>query len=55
MQTHTFIKEPNGNWFIDLPAYTANGAARGDLQMVAGADTMLDVMANASNTVTMPM
>src|SRR5581483_9815840 len=55
MQTHTFVKEPNGDWFIDLPAYIANGGARGDLQMVAGADTMLDVIANGSNTVTITM
>ena len=55
MQTHTFIKESNGDWFIDLPAYIANGGLKGDLQMVAGADTMLDVIANGNNTVTITM
>lgn len=55
MQTHTFIKEPNGEWFIDLPEYLANGGAKADLQMVEGADTMLDVMANEGYTVTITM
>jgi hypothetical protein len=40
MQIQTFIKEDN-QWFIDLPEYLANGGAKGDLQMVAGADTNL--------------
>jgi len=55
MQTHTFIKEETGQWFIDLPEYLANGGAKGDLQMVEGADTMLDVMANGGNHVTITM
>jgi hypothetical protein len=55
MQTHTFIKESTGDWFIDLPEYLANGGAKGDLQMVAGADTMLDVIANGAKEVTITM
>jgi len=55
MQTHILVKEPNGDWFIDLPACTANGGARGGLQMVAGADTMPEVIANGSNTVIITM
>lgn len=54
MQTHTFIKEEE-QWFIDLPEYLANGGAKGDLQMVAGADIMLDIMSNGKNEVTIAM
>ncbi len=42
-------------WFIDLPAYIAGGGDKGDLQMVAGADTMLDVMAAGKDQVTIAM
>ena len=55
MQTHTFVKEETGQWFIDLPEYLANGGQKGDLQMVEGADTMLDVIANGDNKVTITM
>ena len=55
MQTHTFIKEEDGSWFIDLPEYIANGGNKGDLQMVAGADTMLDVIGNDARQVTITM
>jgi hypothetical protein len=54
MQTHTFKKEMD-QWFIDLPAYIAGGGDKGDLQMVAGADTMLDVMAAGKDQVTIAM
>lgn len=54
MQTHTFIKE-DSKWFIDLPEYIANGGAKGDLQMVEGADTMLDTIAGAEDRVTIAM
>lgn len=54
MQTHRFVKEDN-KWFIDLPAYLEAGGQKGDLQMVEGADTMLDVIAgdDAETTITM--
>ena len=55
MQTHTFVKEENGEWFIDLPEYLANGGQKGDLQMVGGADTMLDVIANGASNVTITL
>ena len=47
MQTHRFYKEEHGGWYIDLPAYLEQGGAKGDLAMVAGADTMLDIMARS--------
>jgi hypothetical protein len=45
-----FVK--NGtDWFIDLPEYIEQGGNAGDLQMVDGADTILDLMANRGTTV----
>lgn len=43
MKTYRFIKE-GGEWYIDLPEYIQNGGNKGDLQMVEGADTMLEMM-----------
>ena len=54
MTIHTFIKE-GAQWFIDLPEYIANGGAKGDLQMVEGADTMLDNIAAGSDRVTLAL
>jgi hypothetical protein len=54
MQTHTFIKEYD-QWFIDLQAYLDGGGAKSDLQMVEGADTMLDIMANGQDRVTLEL
>ncbi len=44
MKSYKFIKNTKG-WFIDLPAYIEQGVSEGDLQMVDGADKMLDMMA----------
>lgn len=52
MQTHTFIKEPTG-WYIHLPQYIEQGGSKGDLQMVEGADTMLDIMAGENSSITL--
>jgi len=52
MKTYRFIKT-GAAWYIDLPEYLAQGGSQGDLQMVDGADTMLDMMAESSNTVTL--
>lgn len=54
MQTHRFVKE-YGGWYIDLPAYLAQGGSNGDLAMVAGADTMLDIMAEGKSEVVVTM
>ncbi len=37
-------QEPSG-WYIELPEYIAQGGNKGDLEMVDGADIMLDIMA----------
>lgn len=50
MQQHRFIREGSG-WYIDLPAYLEQGGSKGDLQMVAGADTMLDIIAGRDSEV----
>ena len=50
MKTYTFIKTGN-DWFIDLPEYIEQGGSVGDLQMVDGADKMLDLMAQNRNSV----
>ena len=52
-ETFTFLKEPTG-WYIDLPEYLASGGRKSDLAMIAGADTMLDMMA-ANNRVLLKM
>ncbi|SEO28850.1 DUF6717 family protein [Niastella yeongjuensis] len=50
METYLFVK--NGDeWFIDLPEYIEQGGNAGDLQMVDGADTMLDLMAERGTSV----
>ena len=52
MQTHAFIKEPAG-WYIDLPEFIVQGGSKGDLQMVDGADSMLDMIAGGRDSVTL--
>lgn len=54
MQTHRFIRE-GSQWFIDLPEFLAQGGSKGDLQMVAGADTLLDIIAGDKPAVTLEM
>lgn len=44
MKSYTFIKTGQ-DWYIDLPEYIEQGGNKGDLQMVDGADKMLDMMA----------
>jgi hypothetical protein len=51
MDTHRFYKDGR-SWYIDLPAYLEQGGNRGDLQMVDGADTMLEIMARGGEEVT---
>jgi hypothetical protein len=50
METHRFYKD-GMNWYIDLPAYLEQGGSPGDLQMVDGADTMLDFMSGGEGDV----
>jgi len=49
--TKRFNKE-NGIWYIDLPEYLEAGLGfKGNLMMVAGADTMLDILSDHTETV----
>ena len=47
MKNYTFNKE-QGSWYIDLPEWTGTKA---ELQMVGGADTLLDHLSNNGTTV----
>lgn len=52
MHTYTFTKEPSG-WYIELPQYIAQGGNKADLQMIDGADTMLDIMEGEQTSITL--
>ena len=52
MKQHRFYRE-GGGWYIDLPEYLEGGGSKGDLAMVAGADTMLDIVAGDNKEVTL--
>ena len=54
MQQHRFLREGT-EWFIDLPAYLEGGGQKADLQMVAGADVMLNVIAGTDSKVELQM
>jgi hypothetical protein len=47
MKNYKFNKE-QGCWYIDLPNWAGT---KGELQMVAGADTLLDHLSNNVTTV----
>jgi hypothetical protein len=50
---HTFYRDYEG-WFIDLPQYISMGlGSKGNLAMVAGADTMLEILANGDDRITL--
>jgi len=48
MKLYKFLKETTGRWYIDLPEWTGPKA---ELEMVEGADTMLDHVAEGSDHV----
>lgn len=48
MKYYKFIKESNGRWYIELPEWTGN---KDDLEMVMGADTMLDIFAQGESEI----
>lgn len=45
-----FYKTEDDRWFIDLPEYIEQGGDHEDLEMVRGADNLLDRISNGSNT-----
>src|SRR5688500_868761 len=52
MKAYRFIKEGR-DWYIDLPEFIENGGNKGDLQMVEGADSMLEMMCDNGESVTL--
>lgn len=51
MKPYKFYKESDGRWYIDLPQYLEAGGDKADLEMVAGADTFLDIIAEGKTNV----
>jgi len=47
MRTLKFNKEEDNKWYVDLPEWNGNKA---ELEMVCGADTMLDIISQGENT-----
>jgi hypothetical protein len=52
MRLYKFIKEGR-DWYIDLPEFIEEGGSKGDLQMVEGADKMLDIISQGKTEVSM--
>lgn len=50
MRKFKFYKESDNRWYVDLPEWTGTKA---DLEMVAGADAMLEYMAEGNNEVSL--
>jgi hypothetical protein len=51
---YTFKKEA-GSWYIDLPEYLETGGRKTDLEMVDGADELLDLLARREKKVSLEM
>lgn len=47
-----FYKEPDNKWYVDLPEWEG---PKSDLEMVIGADTMLDILSQGEGEVTLYM
>jgi hypothetical protein len=50
LETYKFYKKGD-NWFIDLPDFLLGGGSIDDLQMIDGADKMLDLISENGNSV----
>lgn len=48
--TLRFVKDPDTRWYVDLVDYPLD---RANLEMVAGADTLLDVLAQGQDSITL--
>ncbi len=48
IRTFRFYKEPDNRWYVDLPEWEGD---KFDLEMVAGADTMLNIISEDQNNV----
>lgn len=52
MENYRFYKEQDVRWYVDLPDWTGS---KEDLEMVAGADTMLEIVAQGENEVSLTL
>jgi hypothetical protein len=52
VHTYEFYKTSAGDWFVDLPGWEGSVS---ELQMVMGADTLLDIMAEGSDKITLDL
>lgn len=52
MKSFKFYKESNNRWFIDLPDWKGE---KDELEMVMGADTMLDILSQGDDIVFLTM
>lgn len=52
MKQHHFVRE-DGRWYIDLPEFLAQGGDKADLEMISGADTMLNIIAGEKDKATL--
>lgn len=52
MRRFKFYKESNNRWFIDLPDWKGE---KDELEMVMGADTMLDILSQGDDIVFLTM
>ena len=50
MSRFRFNKSPENRWYVDLPEWDGDQA---ELEMVCGADTMLDILAQVEGSVHM--
>lgn len=50
-KTLIFYKNEFNNWYADIPEYIEAGGNLGDLQMVCGADSLLDIMSGGENRI----
>ena len=49
-----FYQEEDGRWYIDLPEYIESGiGTKSNLEMVAGADTLLSKLAEGKSEITL--
>jgi len=50
---YKFYKTEENRWYIDLPDYIENGGYIEELEMVAGADIMLDILSDFQSNITL--
>lgn len=53
MKEYKFYKDEENKWYIDLPDFIEQGGFVEELEMVAGADIMLDILSNFSDKITL--